>query len=430
MLIRSQIMGAVNVPVMSFDNIKKVIDKKLQFAYDRHLTYEVKLKSQLNRLNSEIESLKSSKVHLFNINREQILKQKGKLEKDLEEYSKSIISEGEFRYIKKISSLICECFENEKIIFLANNSIRNYLRIHAEFLSHLLSLHHHRKQISDTEIISLSNITTEFLSWIHSVNEYFGIETFNIIEELGTYQNSISNKRYGCFLPYLLLTRIWNECIHLNGKPSPENNPYVRVIINDLTKDFKYTETEIRQALYNLYRQVGGKGNFITFRTKKNIENPDDIDPLSTVRITYRGRVTLGHITNSYGYIKECSERFRSLNDIEISSEELVFEKLKTIAQIHINALKKIKEKLYKDNPNWYRNYLRKYGIPLKPQFVRNSSIGVTIKNTRFNRCLYLESVFDALSSYFHLPNQNQKILDEVSKDFYLKLNQLVKEEQ
>ncbi len=421
--------GAINVPVMSPENISRLIEKKLDFTYEKYIKYGDKLKSQLNRIDAEIENKKRTNISEYNIKREQILKQRNKLLSDINEHENNVISNQEFAEVKKLSDKIIDCFTKEKIIFLANNSLRNYLKIHSEFLSYLVIHQLSKSKTLNSEEYSTSQITTLFLSWIHTVNEYFGIETFNIIEELGRFQNNITKNRIGCFLPYLVLTRIWNDCIHLNGKPSPENNPYVYNIINDLCSDFKYTQQEVRQTIYDLYRQVGGKGNFITFRTKKSIETPEDLDIRTTVRITYRGRVTLGHITNSYGYIRECSERFRNINETDITTEELVLIKLTQICEIHLSSLLQIRNSVFKNDVNWYSHYLRKYGIPLKPTFVRNYEIGTTLTNTKFNRCLYLESVFDSLNSYFHLPNQYQRELTSLSGQFQKYLSQLINNE-
>jgi hypothetical protein len=422
--------GAINVPVMSTENIAKLVEKKLDFTFEKYIKYGDKLKKQLLRIDTEIEFLKRTNISQYNMNREQILKQKSKLQKDIDEHERMMVSNQEFSAIKLLSEKINDCFEKEKIIFLANNSLRNYLKIHSEFLAYLVAIHFEKKENLNPDELSNSQITTIFLSWIHSVNEYFGIETFNIIEELGRFQNNVSKNKIGCFLPYLILTRIWNECIHLNGKPSPENNPYVYNVVKDLCNDFKYSEEEVKQTLYDLYRQVGGKGNFITFRTKKNIESPNDLDLKTTVRITYRGRVTLGHITNSYGYIRECSERFRNMNEMDISTEELVLIKIAQICEIHLNTLLQIRNVLYKKDINWFSFYMRKYGIPLKPTFVRNYNIGTTLPNTKFNRCLYLESVFDSLSSYFHHPNQHQRQLESLSSQFNKYLSQLISNQE
>ena len=423
--------GAINVSVMSSENIARLINKKLDFTYEKYVKYGEKLNLQLQRLENEINELMKNSRAQYNIRREQILKQKSILQESIKEHEQGKTSVQDFLLIRTLSDKINDCFANEKIIFLDNNSLRNYLKIHSEFLSYLVGYLLSKKETETPFEIPHWQITTLFLSWIHSVNETFGIETFNIIEELGRLQNSVNKDKIGCFLPYLLLTRIWNECIHLNGKPSPENNQYVYKIIQDLCTDFKYTEEEVKQTIYDLYRQVGGKGNFITFRTKKVIEGPGDLDLKSTVRITYRGRVTLGHITNSYGYIKECTERLRNIHEIDIESEKLVLIKLAQICELHLKALLQIRDTLYEKNENWFNNYLRKYGIPLEPSFVRRNNIGTVISNTKFARCLYLESVFDSLNIYFHYHVEDKfgKPLMSLNGQFYKILTQLINNE-
>lgn len=408
---------SINVPVMTPIQLNELVSNKLKFAYKKHVHLDRKYMSKLGVHNNYIEDLKKNNIPLYNIKRESLIEAKKSLQKKLDSYRLFALKWQHFKYLKSLSTKIVTVFDQERVIFLANNSIKEYLRIHSAFLDYIISLDKYDKGLLQVEHITKSQIRTLFHSWIYTIDDIYGIEGFNVIEEVATNENAIEHERIGCFLPYLLLTKIWNKSMKLNGKPSPMNNPFVKDVINDIEKDFGFTKDEIISSLYHLYRNAGGKGNFITFRSKKKVEIPEDIDMDSTVRVTYRGKTTLGITINSFGYLKECSQRVHD-EDVIVDEEELVFEKLKILCDIHLKSLIQLRDRNYAKIPNWYNKYVIRYGIPCDPCFTRSNVTGCSIPNVRFNRAIYVETIFDSFGRYFKKGGKSEKTLTFIANRF------------
>ena len=417
--------GAVNVPVLNFETLNLLITKKLQFGFIKYDDLGEIYSSQYSQQIKFINNYNSNEALKNEFDYSDLLSYRNELSEKIRLHGLLKLNRTELEILFSLSNKVIQVFERERVIFLANNSIKDYLRIHSSFLEHLVGLISDSSFIEGVENISTTFITTEFLSWIYNVDEPFGVETFNVIEETGKYMLIPGGRDFGCFLQYMILTRIWNKCINLNGKPSPHNNPMVRDIVEDLKKDFNYKKKQILDSLFNLYKNAGGKGNFITFRSKKNILTRKDIDLNSTVRITYRGRVSIGYTINSFGYLKECSLRLKPSSETK-TDEALVLKNLKVISEIHLLTLDKIKKEIYGGEDGWFTSYLSRYGIPLDSRCVRNATIGTEIPRIRFNRCLYMDSVFNSLSSYFQKPNSYNKELNFISNRFHHTLSRII----
>ena len=416
---------SINVPVMDFKQLDELVNKKLKFCYNKHNSLESKFNSKLFSHNEYTKTLQENNIAKFNIERESLIIARKSLEKKVEKYKKYKLKYTSYIELDKLSKNIVGIFNQEKVIFIANNSIQEYLRIHSAFFYYIIEVYSVEMKSETFGSIPKSDLITLFYSWIYTVDESFGIEAFNVIEEIGNININKNEMQVGCFLPYLILTRIWNKSIKLNGKSSPMNNPIVSDIIDELTLDFDFTKKEVLDSLLQLHLYAGGKGNFIAFRAKNKVELSKDIDINSRVRVTYRGKVTLGHTINSFGYLNECTQRVRAEDD-NPDDALLIFEKLSIICSTHLESLKLIKKNSNKKN--WYKQYLLKYGIPLDPSFVRdNKDIGEFIPNTRFKRALYLETVFDGLGRYFQIKNESREQLNKLSGEFRKELNEVIK---
>ena len=419
--------GALNVPVMNNENLQKIIEKKLKFTYAKYNeNADLVKKGNIENIDifskESIEKIIKEKANFF-----ELQNQNKENEKKRTYYDYYCLSNVQFQSLNKLSTKINECFFKEKVIYLANNSLKHYQQIHSSFLLFVLN----NIQISNLGVIDVdeykeTNIITDFLSWIHTVSEPFNVNTFNIIDEL-VESNITQDNSIGCFLPYIILTRIWNENVHLYNHPAPDNNPFIYKIVNDIREDFGFTQDKILEIIFKLYKYQWeqGKGNFITFRTKKKLETPMDIDLNSTVRITYRGKVTIGHIINSYGYFKDCVDSLKNIEDDDIEINDLVTKNISLICKFHLTALISIKNKMKnKNKKNWFDYYLSRYGIPLDPEYVRNPHLGR--RGSKFKSCIYLTALFDSLSSYFHLPTKYKKEVERMSNSFNTILDEIM----
>ncbi|PYT01082.1 MAG: hypothetical protein DMF63_05315 [Acidobacteria bacterium] len=330
----------------------------------------------------------------------------------------------EYESALDLSSRVLDCFKAEKVILLANNSIREFLRIHAKFLRFLF------EQTSPriTQILkSRSNwqLSTEFLSWLHVLDEPLRLNTFNIMSDIARFETGFTPKEIGCFLPYIVLTRIWNECLRLRGRPSPANNPYLHRIVEDIEQDFRYERNDILQTVLDLYGKAGRRSNFITFRKKQRVERVEDLPWESTVRITYRGKVTVGSVICSFGYLRDCSERLvPNLPDYKVETQ--VIENIRSIAEIHLASLQSIRDMTFPTDKNWFSKYLLRYGLPLEPAFVRmHPDTGRKIKGYSESRTLFVNSILVSILSFFKHDRIKRPLLIEIKSKFDMYLAQL-----
>jgi len=414
----SDCYDSINVPVLKESELKQIIDNKLKFTRKKY-------KEAIEKLGKRIKSYQNELLELKDKNKANAIKDKiQKTTSEREEMNNDLIDDIDFSEIERISYSIMELFHNEKVIFLSNNSVKEFIRIHSAYLLYLFK----KKNFDSSDYLNQSDSAriTEFLSWIHTVDAPFGLETLNVVEESGKYLND-TKRKLACFLPYIIVTAIWNESIKLYGKPSPGNNPFLKTIVKQIKKDFGFKRSVIRQAVFDLYDQAGGKGNFITFRNKKLLEHPDDLDERSTVRVTYRGKVAIGHTINSYGYLKECISRIENdLNDGG-NIQDKVMDKIVELSNQHLESLIELRESTYNNDADWWLEYNFRYGIPLDSRFVRDSEIGNPLPNCKYRRAIYLEAVFDSLTDYFHIPNKYEKRATRLSGLFMNKLERIYK---
>lgn len=416
---------SINVPVMDFKQLNEVVELKLHFAHTKYIQLESKFGQELGEHLNYVENLKKDKPVVYEAERENLTATTISLRERLNKYKLELIKGQQFEHVKTLSKRIIKVFHDENIIFLVNNSIREYLRIHSAFLDYIIKIGRYKEGTIMLEELSSSHLTTLFYSWIYTVEKSFGIESFNVIEEMAKLQVEKDSSQVGCFLPYMILTRIWNKSIHVNGIATYTSNPRIKDVVKDLVTDLKFKEEDVLEAMFKLY-DSRNKGDFIVIDSKKPIEIPEHIlnDVSATVRVTYRGKATLGYTINSYGYLKECTRRI-FLDEAKLSDKK-IFEKLKTICEFHLKSLIKIRDDNYKGQSNWYNRYLTKYGIPLDPDFVRNKNLGETIPDKLFKRALYLDTVFDGLSRYFKVNNKQKKELTFITQRFNKNLTDII----
>lgn len=300
------------------------------------------------------------------------------------------------------SARLSKSFDGEKVIYLSNNSIRDYLQIHAGFLQAVFGPGDNKCNGLSEAAIPDWKITTEFLSWLHRINAPFRLEPFNVFKEVGKFRTEDGDNEIGCFLPYLLLTTVWNECLRLKDNHSPGNNPHLADIINVVSKSFSFKRTDVLHAIFSLYVGNTGRNHFITFRDKKRLESPDELENLdTTVRITLRGKAIIGSVISSYGYLSNCIESSEVAKG-KLTAESILVNKVKELSEVHLKSLEEIRTKFSENDVDWFNSYLAKYGLPLDPRFVRNSNVGFDVERSEHKRAFYLQTLYMSLSSYFY----------------------------
>lgn len=416
---------SLNMPVMSSEQLQKLTEKKIRYTKKR-LGYEIiKLTNDINETKTFISNPTLRKKYKIYQSTEQLKETLIKSIQKLEELENYIVNDEEFNDILKVNNIVNIAFKNEKVIYLANNSLKEYQKMHSGFFIFLLSnSQYYLNNRINIDSFDVSHIATEFLTWIFNVNESYSLSLLNIIAD--SFELKVKNAQVGCYLPYLVMTKIWNLNIKLKDNKSPYNNPTVERIVNIINSHFEYSKEDIINAIFDLQINNQGKGNFIVFRSKNFINVSSDIDLKTTVRLTYRGKTAISNTINSYGYLKKC---VLDLNDNSLSHSKIESEILRVLthlSEMHLNSLLFIRNNIYK-NPNWYQNYLLEYGIPLDSSYCRNSNIGLEIEGRNpNNRALFLSTVFYSLNRYSHISNKFKKSLNFLENKFNNYLNRLI----
>lgn len=397
-------LNSINFPVISSEKIELLAQKRFLFTkyYQKYLQNKINSNIDLNKGKLSNPKLSQSGIKI-------IEKTITYWENKLETYCSPTISDAKYELLKKILIKYLNIFEQEKIIYLSNNSIRIYLPLLADIINH--SLKRDTEKIDEPTVTKLPNwfLTTELLTYISDTQHYNSIELFDVFHY--TFVQSFQNKdQILCFLPHLCLTTIWNLLLNRKKKVGDKVNTLISPTIKEV-KDklifLGYDESEISESLFHLYLHGKGRGNFIELRTKENINKVTQLDDEYLVRITYRGKCTIGLICNSFGYLYDCYLRLRRDKKLSIYlNPEDTFQHsvqllpyLCDLAQAHYNSLKKIREIKYKNDSNWFDKYLFDYGIPQVPPYIRKDPIGKQLSGRR--RALYFESIMYSLNAYF-----------------------------
>lgn len=329
-----------------------------------------------------------------------------------------------------ISNKILSTFESTHSIYIANNSITNYMLLHKRFLEYLLSkdffieLSDYYKNRYYAEKFTNPQMITEFYRWLSSPLENSGLYLFDLIDHIDILNHN--QNKLSCFLPFICLSTIWNLTLINVQKEIPVatcHNPRVDEIIKKL-KFIGYNDANvIKKMLLELYLvRDNERESFISIRANKFINKINDIEDDMLVRLTYRGKSILCSVVNSYGYLIECTIR-KNFNELVFDQEkqkQSLIMYLCDLTNHHLSTLNSFCAKPYIYKKGWVNDYLNIYGIPQRKPYSRKTDLGLKTGDGRF-KAFYLQTVFSSLLGHFNNPDNkgdedfniiNSKILD------------------
>jgi len=393
----SRIIKAVNQRVADGKVLNKIISDRLKYAQYNH-----------------IPNLKRKKLNII----------------DFEKYFKVIDETFYKEIVLKISEIIVKVMEITNTIYIANNSIKRYLTLHHGFFEYLLSKDEF-SELSDYYSkgcfalnISFPQMVTEYYKWLTDPSKKSGLNMFNIVNHIN--EINADNNKISCYLPFLCLSTIWNytlNSVERNEDVNIYHNPNIRKIIETLSIIGYKDKKVILNCLFDLYSMKSkSTESFISIRSNRIIREEDDIKEDLLVRLTYRGKVIISSVVNSYGYLLDCTSR--SLHNFKQNKpdiHEYLYSYLCTLAKSHLTTLNVLGENTYFNSKGWVENYLKIFGIPQIYPYKRKENIGFMILG-RY-RAFYLQTVFASLLG--HLKSKSDSNSDVL--DFIFKVEELEK---
>lgn len=417
---------AVDIPLIKAEVLKNIFRKRMTYARNY----------QVNRaigIQNNIVSAESNLSAANDINRMEQLKDTiAELQQELSDIT-PVISEIRFGYLLTLSTKIVQILDEERGFFIANNSIRDLLFLHRDFLRNLIASPD--SEIEPPAALNYDDwyVTTMLFSWIRNVQRRYQVGMYDVIADCQMWHNT-PDSIIGCLLPHLVLTCIWNlYLMHKSKLRKRFHRIFVKEIVQSLA-DFGYSREDVVDTLFYLSYRTGSRGNYLEIKSEgptESLRSPADIEDDEMIRLKYRGKAMVGFVSSSFGYLYECQRSFENphenpfahplVNDTNALVGGLI-PYLCDLAQMHVTVFDKFKKnKALGGEKDLVSNYLLKFGVPQEKPYARKHKIGSDFNGTR--RALLLECIISSLLGY--TPNQGdiQMKLNTIRELFVKSLN-------
>jgi DNA polymerase III delta prime subunit len=415
---------AVDVPVINFSIMKRIIHRRLVFTRQYQLTSFEAIESR----QPTKESLET-KVNQLNHTqeREVLVDYLAEVEEEIDSFRP--ISELKFNALMAVSDALLRTFRREKAVFIANNSLRDLLLIHRDCLAFFLRGPAEVDGQPKALIYPPWYLSTLFLCWIRNTMRSYQIAVYDIIEGLNDWYAG-GSRSLGCFLHHLIITCVWNLTLEKKDRSSGlYGSPRVHEVTSRLEK-LGFSRDEVIADIHDL---AAGKTSLLGIRSKTRLSSSADIDPNMFIYATYRGKCLVSHTSCSFGYLCECLREFdldgddvRLLEHPDIRSTEewatALLPELCDIADMHLAGLERIRSSGALGE-NWMAIYLQWFGLPQVRTYRRSVNVGRSFGGVR--RAFQLESILASLSGYVRRSKIKDKFL-HLHKLFLNEITQMV----
>jgi hypothetical protein len=302
-----------------------------------------------------------------------------------------------------LSNRLSSIFERDRAIYLANNSIRDLLRIHRDCLAFILRSPSEDSWPPAAQRYDDWYLATLFFLWVSCTQRQYNFSTYDIIS-LKEQWKSAGSEQPGCFLPHVLMTCIWNFSIERTDRGYKNALPTVREVVDRVSLLGFGAET-IREEIVLLHRdRFGQRFNFVEVRTPRVIGTSSDLMDEERLYLTYRAKTILAFSSSSFGYFYGCARRLKETDDeliiahpiihMENFFKEVGYKHLRDLAEMHVSALINLSNKKALGEKSSLHKYRQWFGVPLKGPYTRKSSASAS------RNALSLELLFSSLVSH------------------------------
>lgn len=395
-------LWGIEIPILAPRELESIVEQRMDLARRKQKLYHDEYKGLIEgemSMAQEISDWSKSK-------KEQRLKWIEKYKEYLTDYE-PLMSESVYKDFKKLSAQVMNVLQDNMLIYLTNSSLREFLFIHRDVLSHVIKSA--KYDLKEALSYPAWYLSTLFYQWLASTDRDYQIPAYNLVKET---ENWIHNgkKGVGCILSYLLITTIWNltlEKEYEHDRRRAFNNPFISEV-EDRLAELGYSEDETIKKLYELHNDVASR-SIVEFRSNRRIFSPNDLKRNKTINgvyLTYRGRCLVSLSTNTFGFFYQNIQQYlhphggSELLEMRRTSEyaEQMLPFLCDIAQMHYDTLKVLRAQSGLDPEVWFTKYCEHFGIPQKDPYRRSMDIGVPIRGVR--RALQFEALIAGLISY------------------------------
>jgi hypothetical protein len=389
---------ARDIPIADEGTLQQIVQKRLRFTQK----YQIENTARLKQLLSEA----SDKVGL----------EKEALEERLKKLT-PVISRDRFTTLQLLADRLLVQMDKEKAIYLANNSLRDFLVIFRDCLADLLKSSKPQKD-DDHDALKYEDwyLSTLFFRRIRHAQRRYRTGVYDV---LATTDEWFKRGRAGngCLLAHLVLTTTWNLLLNNRVEATAFGRaPRVRDVVAKL-QVLGYDRDTILENLHALYLHNNGRQNLIELRGRSVIPSADKISDDMRVYLTYRGKCLTAHTSASFGYLYDC---LRLLEGDRLTDETLidhpairstneVIDRLVPIlcdvAQMHYLTFKSWRKGNIFAGAKWPYVYYADFGVPSIPPYRwKGSSL------------LQLEMILMSLASYVKHSPEAEKVLKLLSK--------------
>jgi energy-coupling factor transporter ATP-binding protein EcfA2 len=400
---------ATDIPVATEEILRGIIVKRLLFTRK----YQADKVGSLNTQLRETDQLlaRSTQNNETELKRDEIILKKEKIESELMTLTPTISAQ-RFASLEELSRKLLDSMADMKAIFLANNSLREFMFIVRDCLADLLR----SNQPEDGGRIRALDyegwyISTLFLRRIRHSMRIYRIGVYDVLADNDKWFND-GKKGIGCLLSHLILTATWNLLLQGAAHHGFPKRPRVSDIVQRLGK-LGYGREEIVRGLHELYFHNNRRQNLLEIRWRTELRSWEEVGDNMEVYLTYRGKCLTSCTTGSFGYLYDCLRLLHGgspdegmlIDHQQIRSTAGVINSLLPIlcdvAEMHYQAFKNWRTKGVLSGGKWLQEYRSDFGIPCVEPYRRRGG----------KPLLQLELILNSLSSYVRdYPEEARKL--------------------
>lgn len=324
-----------------------------------------------------------------------------------------VISPSRFQHVLDAADRLQTAMNHERAIYIANNSLRNYLFIVRDTLADVFREDEVNGSPPGVKYPAW-HLATLFLRRVRNAPRRYQVGMYDVIRQSDDYAQ-VSSGGVSCLLPYLVLTTVWNLTLRSQTAQNRYGyTPRVAEVVKTLER-LGYAPDQIISAMHEQYLRNNARQNLIDFRTRKMIRTPAEIDKDMVTYMTVRGKCLVARTGSSFGYLYDClrgveyadqpdmlARKLTILNVDDVIDRLLPY--LCDMAEVHCQSLRHIRDAAILGEHGWLERYYVEFGTPQLDPYARSSAGGRVITGGRVikgvRRTLLVEGILNGLISF------------------------------